>query len=132
LGREQERAVEAFIAECEGNWDTTKVEALLGHFATDARYHIYAWEEPLVGHDALRGEFLREAPAMAPFHCEIVTIGSIGDLVFTERLDSFVLSGTPMTLHIAGVFEINGDGKITAWRDYHDQREVTALAGPSL
>jgi limonene-1,2-epoxide hydrolase len=86
----------------------------------------------VVGHDAMRGEFLRQAKVMVPFHCETVTIGSVGDVVFTERLDSFVSRGVPMTLHIAGVFEINRDGKIAAWRDYHDDRELRALGGASL
>ena len=66
MGAEHERAVEAFVAEGEGTRDAPKVEALLSHFAIDARCHIYAWEEPLVRHDALRDEFLREAPVMVP------------------------------------------------------------------
>jgi limonene-1,2-epoxide hydrolase len=128
LGREQERAVKTFIAECEGEWDAARVDRILGHMADDARYHVYAWTDPLVGCDAIRGELLRQAPFMRPFHCEIVTIGSAGDVVFTERLDSLVADGKPMTLHIAGVFEIDADGKIAVWRDYIDQGEVDAKA----
>jgi hypothetical protein len=46
VGREQEHAVEAFLEECEGNWDAAKIEAMLTHFAEDAQYHVYAWEQP--------------------------------------------------------------------------------------
>ena len=36
MGTEQERAVEASIAEGEGTWDAPKVEALLSHCAVTA------------------------------------------------------------------------------------------------
>jgi limonene-1,2-epoxide hydrolase len=122
MGSEQEGAVKAFIAECEGNWDSTQIDRILGHMTIDAKYHVYAWEDPHVGHDAIRGELLRQAPSMRPFRCEIVTIGSVGDVVFTERLDSLVFDGKSM----------NGDRKIATWRGYLDRREVEAKAGPGV
>ncbi len=129
MGSEREGAVKAFLAECEGTWDSTHVERLLGHFASDAAYNVNSWEPPLVGHDAIRREFLRELPFMTPFRCDLVAIGSAGEVVFTERLDSMIINGTSVTLHIAGIFEVTGDGKIVAWRDYYDPREVEAQVG---
>ena len=56
---------------------------------------------------------------------EIRTIGSVGNIVFTERLDSMILRGTPIESHIAGVYEVDPDGRIAAWRDYLDSRELS-------
>ena len=42
------------------------------------------------------------------------------------------LTGTPVTLHLVGVFEVERDGKITAWRDYSDSREVAVKIGVDL
>jgi limonene-1,2-epoxide hydrolase len=41
--------------------------------------------------------------------------------VFTERLDRMTFAGKDVELPVAGVFELR-DGKITAWRDYFDQK----------
>ena len=43
-----------------------------------------------------------------------------GNLVMNERSDRFRLGDKWMTLPVAGVFELNDDGKITLWRDYFD------------
>lgn len=43
-----------------------------------------------------------------------------GNLVMNERSDRFRLGDKWMSLPVAGVFELNDDGKITLWRDYFD------------
>jgi len=63
---------------------------------------------------------------------EIATIGSVGQTVFTERLDSMTLNGKPVTFHTAGVFEVDANGKIAAWRDYLDSKEVAMKAGEGV
>ena len=60
---------------------------------------------------------------------EILTIGSVGDVVFTERLDSMLLHGKPIASHIAGVYEVDAEGKIAAWRDYLDTGELSVQLG---
>jgi limonene-1,2-epoxide hydrolase len=66
------------------------------------------------------------------FRSEIVTIGSVGQTVFVERTESMTLTGTPVTLHLVGVFEVDRDGKIAVWRDYSDSREVAVKVGEDL
>jgi limonene-1,2-epoxide hydrolase len=124
MGKEQEAIIEAFVEAFEGS--AVDMDRLLGYFANDASYRVYAWEEPHVGHAAIRAEFERQAPMFSDFHGEIVTITSTDNMVFTERLDSMNLGPKRVTLHVAGVFELNQDGKITDWRDYLDQQEVAA------
>jgi len=53
----------------------------------EARYHVFAWEEPFVGHDAIRDELLRQAPGFRDTREEIVNVASVGQTVFVERRD---------------------------------------------
>lgn len=39
---------------------------------------------------------------------------------------------TPVTLHVAAVFEVDAQGKITAWRDYFDGKELDAQVGAGV
>ena len=127
MGAENEAVVREFFAAMEGEqWDAAHLDRMLSKLAPNARYHTYAWEEPHVGHDAIRAEWTRQASLFRDCQEEIVTIGSFGSTVFTERLDviTIPINDTRVALHIASVFEMNSDCKITLWRDYGDREEV--------
>ena len=130
MGVAQEAAVRALLEELEGQErDAARVERVVSRMAADARYQVHAGDDPLVGHDAIRAEFLRQASRMSEIRNEIVTIGSVDQIVFTERLDSFTFNDKSLTVHIAGVFEVNAAGKITAWRDYFNSGEIAVQVG---
>jgi limonene-1,2-epoxide hydrolase len=50
-----------------------------------------------------------------------------GDVVLTERIDTFEMGGKDVVLPVMGVFEVR-DGKIAAWRDYFDMATWTKQA----
>jgi limonene-1,2-epoxide hydrolase len=125
VGVEPEAAVRAFLAELEGHLDADRTERVVNRMAADARYHVLAWHEPFVGHDAIRAELLRQGTVWI----EIPTIASAGNVVFTERVDSMILRGKPIASRIVGVFEVDDEGKVSAWRDYLDSREVSTQLG---
>ncbi|MBL8649511.1 MAG: nuclear transport factor 2 family protein [Sphingopyxis sp.] len=55
----------------------------------------------------------------------ILAIAANDRIVFTERDDRFRFVGQDWTsVRAAGVFEIDGDGRIVAWRDYFDLAEL--------
>jgi limonene-1,2-epoxide hydrolase len=58
-----------------------------------------------------------------------------GNVVMNERTDRFRIGDTWIALPVAGVFEVDGDGRIALWRDYFDMKmfsdQMAALAGPS-
>lgn len=114
-----EALVRDFCAAC-GRRD---VDEVLTFFTDDAVYHNIPM--PAVeGHDAIRnvlGMFLTPAE-MIEF--EILRLAVAGDVVFTERVDRFVMAGRKIELPVAGVFEVR-DGKIAAWRDYFDMQMFT-------
>ena len=125
MGVEQEAVVRAFLADLEGEQlDAAQIERAVNRMTPDAEWHVVAWHDPFVGHDAIRAEFLREAQLFRGLRIEILAIASTGNIVFNERIDSMMFRGKPLRAHIAGVFEVDADGKIAAWRDYSDTREV--------
>jgi limonene-1,2-epoxide hydrolase len=57
---------------------------------------------------------------------EIHHLASDGGTVLTERTDIFSINGKTAPLPVMGAFQVT-DGKITAWRDYFDMAQVTAI-----
>ncbi|MGH6650031.1 MAG: limonene-1,2-epoxide hydrolase family protein [Sphingopyxis sp.] len=55
----------------------------------------------------------------------ILAIAANGATIFTERDDRFRFAGKDWTsVRAAGIFEIDGEGRIAAWRDYFDLAEL--------
>jgi len=82
--------------------------------------------EPAVGIDAaitfLAGFFaMFESTAI-----EILNLAVRGNVVLTERVDTFTFGGKAAPLPVMGAFEIR-DGRICAWRDYFDMAQVTTM-----
>lgn len=62
MGIEEEETVRAFLADAEGrHWDANQIDRLVNRMTPDIRYSVYAWEQPVVGRDAVREELLRQA-----------------------------------------------------------------------
>jgi limonene-1,2-epoxide hydrolase len=57
---------------------------------------------------------------------EVRHVASDGTTVLTERTDIFTIKGKSAPLPVMGAFDVV-DGKITAWRDYFDMAQVTAM-----
>ena len=100
-------------------WASRDLEAILGFFAEDARYHNIPME-PLNGVTEIRA-------ALAGFvwmatEIEWIThhiSESAAGVVLTERNDRFLVNGVWVDLPVMGTFELT-DGKISGWRDYFD------------
>jgi limonene-1,2-epoxide hydrolase len=59
---------------------------------------------------------------------EVHHLASDGSTVLTERTDIFTINGKTAPLPVMGAFHVS-DGKITAWRDYFDMAQVSAIFG---
>jgi limonene-1,2-epoxide hydrolase len=57
---------------------------------------------------------------------ETTNLAVRGNVVLTERVDTFKLNGIEAALPVMGTFEIR-DGKISAWRDYFDMGQITKM-----
>jgi limonene-1,2-epoxide hydrolase len=108
-------------------WDARDQQRILDAFTDDGIYHNMPMA-PAVGKDAIKGllDFIL-APAQS-VKFEIKNIVAAGDIVLTERLDTFQMGDKTVTLEVMGAFELR-DGKIAAWRDYFDMASWTRQAG---
>lgn len=72
-------------------------------------------------------EMLERFLAAEVIDWQITAIAAANGTVFTERVDRFRFAGQDWSqVRAAGVFEIDGDGRITRWRDYFDMAELSA------
>ena len=99
-------------------WSRRDVDELIGYLAADAVYHNIPMD-PVQGHEQIRSVFGLFVPPSSEISWKVLNVASAGDVVLTERVDSFVMGAKRVDLPVAGVFEIR-DGKIAAWRDYFD------------
>lgn len=113
---DDENLVRAFCAA----WSRRDIDQLLEFFTEDAVYHNMP-AGPVCGHQGIREVFQLFVPPSEQIDWQMHNIASRDGIVFTERLDRFVMGGKPVELPVAGVFEIR-DGKIAAWRDYFDMQ----------
>jgi limonene-1,2-epoxide hydrolase len=112
--RDPESIVRDFCAA----WTRRDIPELLGYFADDAVYHNMPLA-PATGKDAIREILNLFVPPATTIVFDMLHVASAGSVVFTERVDRFVIAGKEIALPVAGVFEVR-DGKIAAWRDYFD------------
>jgi limonene-1,2-epoxide hydrolase len=114
MSTKNEALIRAFCAA----WQRRDIEELVGFFTHDAVYHNMPMA-PVRGHDGIRKAFHLFVPPAQSIEFEVLNMASTGSVVFTERIDRFVMGEKKVELPVAGVFEIRDD-KISVWRDYFD------------
>ncbi len=111
------RVNDAMVREFLAAWERRDTTSILDTFAEDAVYHSVPLS-PIVGKAAIR-QFVESFEGVRPGRLEIHYQIATANLVMNERTDHITLNGTPVSLPICGVFEIER-GKIKAWREYFD------------
>jgi limonene-1,2-epoxide hydrolase len=108
-------------------WEALDRQRILDAFTEDAVYHNIPMA-PAKGKEAI-GALLTMILAQAcdGVRFEIKHIVAEGDIVLTERVDTFRMGDRTITLDVMGTFELR-DGKILAWRDYFDMAQWTKQA----
>jgi limonene-1,2-epoxide hydrolase len=123
---EAERVVRDFCA----TFEKHDAEALRPFFTDDVVYHNIPMD-PAVGIDdavAFIAGFFAMCESML---IETLHLAVRGNVVLTERVDTFTVGQIVAPLPVMGAFKIR-DGKISAWRDYFDLTQITkALSGDS-
>jgi limonene-1,2-epoxide hydrolase len=100
-------------------------EVLRAFLAEDIVYHNIPME-PAEGIDATMAVLNMFMGICEGLEFEIHHLASDGSTVLTERTDTFTMNGKSAPLPVMGAFHVV-DGKITAWRDYFDMAQVTAI-----
>jgi limonene-1,2-epoxide hydrolase len=104
---------------------TRDPEVLRAFFADDVVYHNIPMD-PAEGIEATMAVINLFVTIGESLEFEIHHLASDGSTVLTERTDSFTIGGKTSGLPVMGAFHVV-DGKITAWRDYFDMAQVTAI-----
>lgn len=89
------------------------------------------WTVQIKGSDAICAGIERQFGMYRDCIREVHAIGSGGNHVFTERTDHVALHHDDRTVsaRISAVFEIDGNGLISSWREYWDSEEVVHQMG---
>jgi limonene-1,2-epoxide hydrolase len=115
-----EEVVDEFIRRITSN----ELESALELVATDVEYD----NVPIgknIGPDGMR-EFLGQmSTGVDEIEFVIHRQVAAGSTVLNERSDRFHIGDKWLDLPVAGVFEVNGEGLITLWRDYFDMATFT-------
>ena len=98
---------------------------LRAFFSDDVVYHNIPME-PAEGIDAAMAVIEMFVGMCDALEFEVHHLASDGSTVLTERTDRFTIKGKTAPLPVMGAFHVV-DGKITAWRDYFDMAQVTAM-----
>lgn len=108
-------------------WESRDQQRILDFFTEDGIYHNMPMA-PATGKDAIKGLLAMILTPAKSLTIEIRHIVAEGDVVMTERVDTFLLGDKTVALDVMGTFELR-DGKIAAWRDYFDLAQWTRQAG---
>jgi limonene-1,2-epoxide hydrolase len=84
----------------------------------DVVYHNVGME-PAVGKSAALASIQGFLDMAESISFEIHRLAADGDIVLTERTDTFVINGVSAPVAVMGTFELRDD-RIVAWRDYFD------------
>ena len=106
---------------------TRDAAVLRGFFSDDVVYHNIPMD-PAEGIDATMAVIDMFLGMCDALEFQVHHLASDGTTVLTERTDVFTIKGTSAPLPVMGAFHVV-DGKITAWRDYFDMAQVTAMFG---
>lgn len=106
------------------------VDEAVTYLADDVSYENMP-VQPVRGKDEVRNLMSAFLAASTEVEWRVLRQHSVDNVVFNERLDRFKMNGGWLELPVAGVFEVNKDGKISLWRDYFDMGtymdQLTAL-----
>ena len=100
------------------------VEELVGFFSPDAVYHNIPIA-PVKGRDAIAATLRGFLDPSTQAEFEVLSLAAAGNKVLTERIDRFTINGKQIALPLMGTFEVDAQGKISAWRDYFDLAQFT-------
>lgn len=109
-------------------WASGDLDAIVAFFADDATYHNIPLA-PVQGVAAIRDTIAGFSAGVEKIEFRVLAIAADGNVVLTERVDVFIGADKTIELPVMGTFELDDDGRITAWRDYFDLDQFLSQAG---
>jgi limonene-1,2-epoxide hydrolase len=120
---------EKVVSDLFSAWTKLNLDEVMSYFTEDA-----VWDNvpmsPAKGRAAIREMtqgFMKDASA---FTAKILRTVHEGNVVCNERVDTIVMkNGKKADIPVAGMFELDANGKIKVWRDYFDLNTFTKQLG---
>lgn len=123
---------EQLILEFLDCWRRLDAEAAASHLAPGAVYQADPKAELVHGQGPIRTLWIGYMQRMRAYAADVRHLLASPQVVFLERSERLTLSdGREMAIEAVGVFELDGNGKITAWRDYWDTGAIAVTTGDS-
>ncbi len=121
MGQREEKICLDFIAAYRDSWPKDMAKAC-EPLAEDAYYQIVVPTTPPVkGRANIVAEHLLMQKTSTDQKHKMISYGSgPNGVVYTERVDSSMRNGKWTEVPLVAVFEVNAEGKISAWREYLD------------
>jgi limonene-1,2-epoxide hydrolase len=113
---------------CDAWGSPDEIDAALDLLSDDCFYHNIPLD-PVEGLDNIRATVQGFSAGVEKVEFETLHIAANGNVVLTERIDSFFFPGNTIALPVSGTFEVNDEGKITHWRDYFDMNQFVSQMG---
>lgn len=108
-------------------WRRLDLEAAMSLLADDAMFLPDPGGEPVRGSEAIRALWTYYMGLFASYACEVHHLLASGRLVLVEKTERIArVDGQQVVLPVASVYELDGGGRIVAWRDYWDPSMATA------
>jgi len=102
-------------------WRRLDLDAVMSLLSEDAVFLPDPGGEPVRGREAIGALWTYYMGLFASYECEVHHLLSSDRLVLVEKTERIArVDGQQVVLPVASVFELNGSGKIVAWRDYWD------------
>jgi limonene-1,2-epoxide hydrolase len=122
---------EAVIREVIGAWESGMASgqaAIRKYFADDCKWEQAGIRTTTGPEEAAELIGSMEQTGYSAVTVEYRAIASVGNVVFTERVDWLIRSDGSRVgpLPVVGVTEFR-DGKISAWREYYDSKNLESL-----
>jgi SnoaL-like domain len=130
-------AVQAWLDRYTVAWQSYRPEAIGDLFSVDARYRYHAWDEPIVGRDAIVADWLspggdpaqRDQPGSFRAHYEpYVVEGRRAVAIGTSDYDATV-DAPARTYYNAWLLEFDDDGRCTSFIEYYNLERTAPAAG---
>jgi limonene-1,2-epoxide hydrolase len=102
--------------------------ALGGFFTDDAVYHNIPID-PVRGRADIETTLAQFIGPATEAEFDVLALAVAGNKVLTERVDRFVIAGKRIEIPVMGTFEVEADGRISAWRDYFDMAQFMKQMG---
>jgi limonene-1,2-epoxide hydrolase len=91
------------------------------YFGPQSKFYIWGpGHPPAIGPDGMKKGMADVIAPLTDIKFDFVSFASVGNKVFSDRVDSFTVEGHRVTVPVVGVGEIGPDNRFISWIDYFD------------